>query len=277
MTMRALLVGAIAAVAALALPAAPGHAQTGAADAIPAAIILNAAERVYSRDVQQAQAKGTLNASSRHVSMVRGVSLPIVAGVGTLHPETENWGWAVSVETREEPVAYCLPGGKILVSTGLVDRPGLTPAELGAVLAHAVAHALSGDDANAAVAHLAREGRAVNADRNRTMLSLAESLTKVINEVPHTVQEERAADTRALELMARLGLDPRPAVDAWRKIARAGGATPPGFLALHPIWSERIGEIEAQMPAMVALYEKTLRERPPPEPAASPQRTPRRR
>ena len=194
-----------------------------------------------------------------------------------MHRETADWSWAVSVETRDEPVAYCLPGGKILVSTGLIDRTGLTPAELGAVLAHAIAHAMAGDDAEEAVARLVREGRAVSADPNRTLLNLAEILTKVITDVPHGVDDERATDTRALELMARLGQDPRPAVDAWRKIARAGGATPPGFLSLHPTWSERIGELEAQMPAMVALYETALREQPPPAPSAPPPRTPRRR
>jgi hypothetical protein len=133
MTMRAFLVGALAAIAALTLPVAPGDAQTGpaATGPVPAAMILNAAERVYSRDILQARAKGALNASSRHDSIVRGVLQPVVAGVGTLYPQTGNWSWAISVETRDEPVAYCLPGGKILVSTGLIDRPGLTPPRTG--------------------------------------------------------------------------------------------------------------------------------------------------
>jgi hypothetical protein len=279
MTLRTFLAGALAVIAALTLPAAPCRAQSGAADAspVPAATILKAAELAYTREILRARAKGALDSSGRHVAIVRGVLQPIVAKTGTLYRETADWSWAISVETRDEPVAYCLPGGKILVSTGLIDRPGLTPDELGAVLAHAIAHAIARDDAEEAVARLVREGRAVNADPNRTLLNLAEILAQVITDVPHDVNDERATDTRALELMARLGIDPRPAVDAWRKIARAGGATPPGFLSLHPTWSGRSGELEAQMPAMVALYEAALREQPPPVPSAPPQRTPRRR
>ena len=278
MTLRTFLVGALAAIV-TALPSAPGHAQTATTAAAPisAATVVRAAERVYAQDLQAAMARGALDSSARHGSIIRGAAQPIVSGASSLYPEAAHWSWAVAVETRDEPVAYCLPGGKILVSTGLVDRTGLTPVELSAVLAHAVAHAISGDDANAAVSHLVREGHAANADPNRTLLYLTEALAKVIREVPHSVEEERAADTRTLELMARLGLDPRPAVDAWRKIVRAGGATPPGFLALHPPWRERIGEIEAQMPAMVALYETALRERPPPPTVNTPRRTPRQR
>jgi Zn-dependent protease with chaperone function len=275
MTLRAFLVAAMTVIAASTLPAAPGCAQpAAAANPVPEATILKAAELAYEREILRARAKGALDMNGRQAGIVRGVLQPIVANAGTLHPETANWSWAISVEVRDEPVAYCLPGGKILVSTGLVDRPGLTRAEVGAVLAHAIAHAIAGDDAKAAVARLVSDGRAGSPDPNRTILNLAEILTKVITEAPHGVEDERAADTRALELMARLGVDPRPAVDAWRKIARAGGATPPGFLALHTFWPARIGELEAQMPAMVALYEKALSERPA---AATPRRTPRRR
>ncbi len=278
MTMRAFLVGALAAIAALTLPAAPGRAQTAAAAAGPvsAAMMLKAAELVYTRDLARASAEGTLDARGKHDHIVREVLNPVFASVSALYPQTADWSWAIAVETRDEPVAYCLPGGKVLVSTGLIDGPGLTRAELGAVLAHAIAHAIAGDDADAAVARLVRDGRAANVDPNRTLLNLVEALTTVITDAPHTVQNERATDTRALELMARLGLDPRPAVDAWRKIARAGGDKPPAFLPLHPTGPERISELEAQMPAMVALYETTLRERPPPAPPAQRSRTPRR-
>ena len=51
--------------------------------------------------------------------------------------------------------------------------------------------------------------------------------------------------------------------------SRAGGATPPGFLALHPTWAGRVEEIEAQIPAILPLYEQArteqaARPRPPP-------------
>ena len=253
-------------VAVLAVVVSPRFArgQTGALDAttVSVEIVTRAAELAYTRDLARARASNALDADRGQLASLRRILQPLLVGAGTLRSETKRWRWAISVETRDEPVAYCLPGGKLLVSTGLIDRPKLTPAEQGAVLAHAIAHALAAHDADESLARLAREGDAGGADPNRAVAKLAEILAKLVGSEPHTIADERAADTLGLELMARSGLDPRVSVDAWRKIARAGGATPPGFLALHPTSSERFVEIEAQMPAMVTLYETTLRERP---------------
>jgi predicted Zn-dependent protease len=126
------------------------------------------------------------------------------------------------------------------------------------VIAHAIAHALAGTDATEAAARLAdmRE----SPDPNRRALQLADILAKVVLATPHDQATERAIDRLTLEYMAKSGVNPEPAVEAWRKVARAGGATPPGFLALHPVWSGRIEEIQAQIPAVVPLYEQAKAE-----------------
>ena len=87
-------------------------------------------------------------------------------------------------------------------------------------------------DATEAAARLAdmRE----SPDPNRRVLQLADILGKLVLDTPHDQATERAIDSLTLEFMARAGANPEPAVEAWRKIARAGGATPPGFLALAP-------------------------------------------
>ena len=93
-------------------------------------------------------------------------------------------------------------------------------------------------------------------------MKLADILTRLVATESHGEADERIADALSLELMARSGVDPRVSIDAWHKIARSGGATPPGFLALHPTSAARFAELEARMPAMVALYETTLRNQP---------------
>ena len=260
---RTAIVLAFVAVFVCVVPAPTGRAQTDAAVVTPILMetVIRAAELAYTRDLARARASGALNADRGQLAGLRRILQPLLFGAGTLRSDAKNWNWAISVETRNEPVAYCLPGGRILVSTGFIERPKLTLAEQSALLAHAIAHALAGHDADEAMARLAREGGAASADPNRTVVRLADILAKVVAAEPHATADERTADTLALELMARSGVDPRASVDAWRKIARAGGATPPGFLALHPTWPERFAELEAQMPAMVALYETTLRER----------------
>src|SRR5262249_11148153 len=192
------------------------------------------------------------------LAVARRSSLLLIEGAPLILPASAGWSWSVDVETREEPVAYCLPNGRIMLSTGLIDRTRLTPDEMPVVIAHAIAHALAGTDATEAAAQLAdmRE----SPDPNRRILQLSEILGKLMLATPHDQATERAIDTLTLEFLARSGVNPEPAVEAWRKIARAGGATPPGFLALHPVWSGRIEEIQAQIPAILPLFEQAKAE-----------------
>ena len=232
-------------------------AATGAASATPEMMKL-AADLFYARELARARGKRTLDTDRDKVAMARRASRPLIEAAPLFLPAAAGWAWAVDVETREEPLAYCLPNGKLMLSTGLVDRTRLTTDELAVVIAHAIAHALAGTDATEAAARLAEMREAP--DPNRRILQLSEIRGKLVLATPHDQATERAIDTMSLEFMARAGVNPEPAVEAWRKIARAGGATPPGFLALHPVWSGRIEEIEAQIPALLPLYEQARAE-----------------
>jgi predicted Zn-dependent protease len=134
----------------------------------------------------------------------------------------------------------------------------LTPDELGVLIGHAIAHALAGHDAKEAIARL--EKMRDSPDPNRRILQLADILSTLVFATPQDKATERATDSLALEYVARAGINPAASADAWRKVARAGGATPPAFLALHPVWSGRIEEIEAQTPAILPLYEQAKAE-----------------
>jgi len=237
------------------------------ADAVTPETMNRAADLFFAREVERARAKRTLDMDRSKLAQARRSSVLLIDGAPLILPESAKWSWSIDVETREEPIAYCLPGGKIMLSTALIDRTRLTPDEVTVAIAHAIAHALAGTDAAEATARLAdmRE----SPDPNRRILQLADILGKLILETPHDQATERAIDSLTLEFMARAGANPEPSVEAWRKIARAGGATPPGFLALHPVWSGRIEEIQAQIPAIVPLYEQAraeqaARPRPPP-------------
>lgn len=235
-----------------------GHAQSANAAAVTPEIMNLAAELLFARELQRARTKRTLDMGRSTLAMARRASPLLIKAAPTLLPAAAKWSWALEVEAREEPVAYCLPGGKIMLSTALVDRTRLTPDELTVVLAHAIAHALSGHDAIEATARLAEMRE--SPDPNRRVLQLADILGKLVLATPHGMATERMVDTMTLEFLARAGANPEPAAEAWRKIARAGGATPPGFLALHPVWSGRIEEIEAQIPAILPLYEQAKAE-----------------
>jgi hypothetical protein len=240
------------------LPRAAGAADAANAAEVTPQMMNLAAELFFGREQERARAKRTLDMDRSKLGMARRSSQMLIEGAPLILPASAGWRWAVDVETREEPMAYCLPGGKIMLSTALVDRTRLGVDEVAVVIAHAIAHALAGTDATEAAARLAdmRE----SADPNRRILQLSEILGKLVLATPHDQATERAIDTLTLEFMAKSGVNPEPAVEAWRKLARAGGATPPGFLALHPVWTGRIDEIEAQIPGILPLYEQARAE-----------------
>ena len=108
---------------------------------------------------------------------------------------------------------------------------------------------------------------------------LAEILTTMGQRDPYQRVHERAADTIALDLLARAGHDPQGLVTLWKKLAGAALSASTGVVAMHPSWTERIAEIEAQLPAAMANYEKARAEQqraeqarpaPRPRPAARP-------
>jgi predicted Zn-dependent protease len=238
-------------------PLAARGQQTPAPAATPEMVNL-AAEVLYSRELERARAKRALDTDRSKLRAVRRAALQLIDAAPQIAPDAARWSWVVDVETREEPIAYCLPGGKIMVSTALVDRLHLTPGELAVVIAHAIAHALTGQDAAEAIA---RVGTMPDSpDPNRRILQLVDILSKLVFATPHDMATERSVDTLSLEYVARAGLDPEPAVEAWRKVARAGGTAPPSFLALHPVWRGRIEEIQAQIPAILPLYEQAKAE-----------------
>jgi predicted Zn-dependent protease len=281
-TLLALLAGsAAAALAADPVPAppasdaAPVPAQAAAVPAQPkidAATVLRAAALVYTRDVQRARAANSIDDTSGTAQRIRSIAQRLIVQANRLNPYVP-WTLAITVENEALPVAYCLPGGKIIASTALVDRLRLTDDELAALLAHAIGHAIAGHDADEAVLRLARKPDGIAADPNRTVLNLADVLAQLVHNEPHTVDAERVADSISLDLLLRAGIDPRTATGAWRKVARAGGAVPPGFLALNPTWPTRVDDLDAAIPAAIRAYEASVaRSAPPPTPASPPRK-----
>ena len=84
------------------------------ADAVTPELMNLAAELFFGRELARARAKRTLDVDRSKVAMVRRSSLLLIEGAPLILPEAAKWSWVVAVETREEPIAYCLPGGKIM-------------------------------------------------------------------------------------------------------------------------------------------------------------------
>ena len=253
-------------------PAAP--AATPGRPEVSPALMLRAAKLVYDRDVARARAANSIDETSDSSRRIHATAQRLIVQAIRVSP-TVPWTLALTVENEAMPVAYCLPGGRIIASSALVDRMRLTDAELAAVLAHAMGHAIAGHDAEEAIVRLKRMPDGIAADPNRTVLNLAEILAQLVHKDPHTVDAERVADSISLDLLLRAGIDPHAAVEAWRKVARAGGTVPPSFLALNPTWSSRIDDLDAAIPAAIRAYQASLVA--PPAPAAAPKEAKKRK
>src|SRR5512135_330554 len=235
-------------------PPPAAAADTPARPEVSPALILRAARVVYDRDVKRARAANSIDETSDTSRRIRATAQRLLVQVVRVNP-TAPWTLALTVENEAMPVAYCLPGGKIIASNSLVDRMRLTDAELAAVLAHAMGHAIAGHDADEAIVRLERMPDGIAADPNQTVLNLAEILAQLVHNEPHTADAERVADSISLDLLLRAGIDPHAAAEAWRKVARAGGAVPPSFLALNPTWSTRVDDLDAAIPAAIRAYQ----------------------
>ncbi|MCF6192387.1 MAG: M48 family metallopeptidase, partial [Candidatus Hydrothermae bacterium] len=199
-------------------------------------------EEAYRELLQQKR----LSRDPRKVAWVRRVGERIARAA---HRPDYRWAFAV-IEDDHTVNAFCLPGGKIAVYTGILPL-ARDDAGLATVLAHEVAHALLRHGAERMstgfVAELVRLGllRATGAYRDpekRRALSLAYGVGVGVGMMlPFSRTQELEADRVGLLLMARAGYDPREALAFWERMMRHNrGAQVPEFLSTHPSDQHRL-------------------------------------
>jgi predicted Zn-dependent protease len=217
-------------------------------------------EQAYAQEKQKAQAEGTLNSNSALTSRVRNVSQRLIPGTAVFRSDAPNWAWEVNTLTTKELNAYCMPGGKIMVYTGLVEQLNLSDAELAAVIGHEMAHALREHSreriSRMRAQQLALAGVAAVTGAGEGTIGLANSVASVTFQLPHSREQESEADTIGIELMARAGYDPNAAVSVWKKMLGANQGGTPQFLSTHPSPQSRLQDLQALVPKVMPLYQK---------------------
>jgi hypothetical protein len=255
---RGALAAGLALCAAIAFAQAPaGRAAADPEAAADAALVARAAAIVHKREFARLRAAEMLETDPDVLRQARRAVSAIAGQAPAVAPLATGWtAWGVIGDARDEPMAWCLPNGAVIVSYGLLKKMSLTEPELGAILAHVVGHQLAGADVREALAAYKRKRDTRDPDINRAASELADILGNLMLSPRHDAAAEREADALALELLARSGIDPAAAVSAWRKVAQSGSTRPPGLLALHATPPTRIADIEAQAAAARPAYEK---------------------
>ncbi|MBK9244290.1 MAG: M48 family metallopeptidase [Burkholderiales bacterium] len=227
---------------------------------VPESVVNRSAAQQYLQMKQQAAARGLLNRDAPQVARVQAIALRLIPHGRRFNAEAGSWAWEVNVIDSPAINAFCMPGGKIMVFVGLIEKLQLTDDELAAVIGHEIAHALL-QHGRARMSEAVLKNVGVNlaalyfglGDLGATALAQAAQLAITL---PYSRGHETDADLAGIELAARAGYDPRAATSLWRKMAAAGGGQPPQFLSTHPGHANRIREIEASLPTVMPLYEK---------------------
>jgi predicted Zn-dependent protease len=158
-----------------------------------------------------------------------------------------------------------MPGGKIAFFTGILNQLSLNDDEVAMVMGHEIAHALREHarermGKSAATQGLSRLGGAVvsglfGIDPRLTDMVAREGANLLT--LKFSREDETEADLVGMELGARAGYDPRAGVTLWQKMSAANKNAPPQWLSTHPSGTTRIQEMEANMPKVLPLYERT--------------------
>jgi predicted Zn-dependent protease len=223
-------------------------------------VIEQGAAQAYEAELKAARDKGVLNTNRAQLDRVTSISRRLVAATPTFRADATSWKWQFNVQNTKELNAYCMPGGRIMVYSGLIEQLDLSDAELATVLAHEVAHALREHTrervSRAYAQQLVLTGAAAVAGVSESTANVANMVAEVTFQLPFSRDQESEADQIGLELMARAGYDPRAALTLWNKMASAERAGTPKFLSTHPAPRDRIKDIEKNLPRVLPLYAK---------------------
>ncbi len=94
-----------------------------------------AAAAQYQNVIQQQSPKGNVNRDPKQVERVRGIAKRLIPQTAVFRKDALDWKWEVNVLTSPEVNAWCMPGGKIAVYTGIIEKLEITDDELAAVMA----------------------------------------------------------------------------------------------------------------------------------------------
>lgn len=222
------------------------------------------AAQAYQQELAKARAAGKLNRDSALLARVRGISQRLIPQTVAFRPDAPGWNWEVNVQASKDANAYAMPGGKIMVYSGLAERLKLTDDELASVIGHEIAHALREHSreriSRVYAQQLALAGVAAATGVSANVLDLANMVATVTFQLPFSREQEAEADLIGLELMARSGYDPNAAVSVWKKMmSTEGNKAPAEFLSTHPSPSSRIEQLQASIPKVMPLYRAAAR------------------
>src|SRR5215510_12084206 len=270
---RMIVHAAVVLLAAMALGACATTTEEGAVGVQRSQLLLvssaemdQAAAAQYQQLIHSETPKGAVNHDPKQVERVRRIANRLIPQTAVFRTDALDWKWEVNVLTSPEVNAWCMPGGKIAVYTGLIEKLQISDDELAAVIGHEISHALRehgrerasqqmAAGAGASLAGAVADIYLPGSGQLATAGAGAGAQLGVL--LPYSRVHETEADRMGVELAARAGYDPRAAVTLWQKMAKlSGGGAPPALLSTHPSHEDRIKDLTVFSQKVMPLYEQ---------------------
>lgn len=177
----------------------------------------------------------------------------------------KDFKWQVSLVQSPQVNAFCLPGGKIVVYTGIIPF-ARNEAGLAAVMGHEMAHAVARHGSQRLLRTTMAQTLMAGAQfsfsdmdprqRQAVMAAIGAGAQYGVL-LPFSREHELEADEMGLFYMARAGYDPQEAISFWERMDSAGGPQPPEFASTHPSHGRRIEQLREFLPKAMAEYKKS--------------------
>ena len=173
----------------------------------------------------------------------------------------KGYQWEFNLVDSKDVNAWCMPGGKVVVYTGLLPV-AQNEAGLAVVMGHEIAHAIADHGNERMSQELAVQAAGIGLQvymqqkpqQTQQIFLSAFGVGSQLGMLGYSRQHELEADKLGLVFMAMAGYNPERAITFWQEMAKLGGAKPPEFMSTHPSDERRIAQIQAFMPEAKKYY-----------------------
>lgn len=213
------------------------------------------------------QNKVVSGSGNKDAEMVKRVGSRIANAITTYYTRQgkgdvlKGYNWEFNLVDSKEVNAWCMPGGKVVVYTGLLPITQ-NEAALAVVLGHEITHAVAGHGNERMSQGMLAQGIQVAGD---VLTSNNAKVNSIFNSVyapgaqigvllPNSRKQEYEADHFGLIFCAMAGYNPREAIPFWQRMSQSGGQKPPEFLATHPSDENRIAKLQGYMNEALKYY-----------------------
>lgn len=178
-----------------------------------------------------------------------------------LSKELQGFNWTFNVVDENTVNAWCMPGGKVVVYTGILPVTQ-TEEALAVVMGHEIAHAVARHgNQRMSQGILVQTGGAVlsvalsqKPQITQQLFMQSFGIASTLGTLKYSRSHETEADKMGLIFAAMAGYNPEVAVDFWTRMSQGGGQKPPELLSTHPSDETRIKDLKAFMPEAKKYY-----------------------